>query len=358
MMKILDRYIISNILKIAFFAILIFSLILAAVELFSKMDQIMNSDIPISSIIEYIVLSIPEYLLMVSSLSLLFATTYFLSMLSANNEKIALLNAGVSKARIALPIIMLSIVLTLMGFVYQEYFLNKIIAKHDELALELFGQSSTQDSRDIVLHDTNGYLIYTRRYSEENMKIYNPILIGYDGNDLKLRVESDSARYENASWVFYKAKVYRTNGSDITVQYKDEYVVDDFRIEPSLFKSQNTNIETMDSKLARSYLERMKEVDPASWQEKATDYYRALFQPIAIFVLMVVASMMNYNFKKNVLLFSIIQSLSIAVVYYCADMVFSIAAHQAAILPYLAVVLPLVITVLCAYIMSLIGKRL
>jgi lipopolysaccharide export system permease protein len=72
---------------------------------------------------------------------------------------------------------------------------------------------------------------------------------------------------------------------------------------------------------------------------------------------MVISVSMSYHFKKNVLLFSVIQSLSIAVVYYVGDMVFSIAAHQGAISPYAAVVLPLAITIILSWIISELGKK-
>ena len=114
-MKILDRYIIKSILKVGIVAILVFALILVAVELFGRMDNIMTGSIPFKSILEYAVLSVPQYLMMVSSLAFLFATTYFLSMLSANNERIALLNAGLGKKRLALPIIILALIISILA---------------------------------------------------------------------------------------------------------------------------------------------------------------------------------------------------------------------------------------------------
>ena len=65
----------------------------------------------------------------------------------------------------------------------------------------------------------------------------------------------------------------------------------------------------------------------------------------------------NYNFKKNVLLFAIIQSLSIAVIYYVADMVFSIMGHQGAVAPIVAVIMPIVMTILLSLVISMIGRR-
>ncbi len=357
-MKLIDRYLISNILKIAFFTVIVFSFLLAAVELFSKMDQIMNNDLPVVKIINFILLSIPEYLMLVSSISLLFATTYFLSTLSANNERIALLNAGLSKWRLACPIIIVSILLTIAGYCYQDAYLNKIIAKHDELEVELFGMSSTRDTRNIALKDDNGFAIYTTRFDEIGQKIYNPIVIKYNDDALFMKLQAEYGEYSSGYWTFYNANVNQIVNDNVLSSFKDIYSIEELKIEPNLFKSQNTRVETMDSVDARKYLARLKIADHAAWQEKATDYYRSRFQCLAIFVLMSISAMLDYRFKKNVLLFSIIQSLSIAVAYYCADMVFSIMAHQGAIAPYQTVVLPLAVTIIIAYTLSLVGKKL
>ena len=71
---------------------------------------------------------------------------------------------------------------------------------------------------------------------------------------------------------------------------------------------------------------------------------------------MTVSATMSYSMKKNVLLFSIIQSLCIAVVYYVCDMVFSIAAHQGTIHPMFSVILPVVITIMINFIIDRLGR--
>ncbi len=359
-MKILTRYTLSSIIRIAVVTILIFAAILAAVELFSKMDQIMHGGVEIPSLIEYIILSLPEYLMMVASISFLFAVTYFLSTLTANNEMIPILNAGVSPARLRLPIIMLAIVLTILGSVFQEHTVIAAANRHDELETELFGASSTRDSRNIVLTDEDGFLIYTQRFSEATGEIYNPILVKSADGVIESRVEADRARYDSDKgwWVFEGARVYTVSGRDVKTEYRGEYEEPLFDPEPRLFRSQNTSIETMDRETAKEYLERLWSSDRTTWQEKATDYYRRLGSPLAILVLMFISVSMNYNFKKNVLLFSVIQSLSIAVIYYVADMVFSIMGHQGAVTPMMTVVAPLVLTCLLSLVISLLGRKI
>ena len=360
-MKILTRYMISSIMKVALVTILMFALILAAVELFSRMDSIMNGNIPVQSIIYYILLSLPQYLLMVASISFLFAVTYFLSSLTANNEAIPILNAGVGPLRLRMPIFILSVMLTLLGSVYQEKAVISINAERTRVETELFGSSSTRDARNIVLTDPNGYLIFTDRFSESDNTIYSPVLIRHSESRIELRVEAESASWDAVAgeWVFHNARLYEAfSDSTVKTSLQDEYTAPDFDIEPRLFRSQNTSIETMDSETAREYLERLRTTDSITWQEKATDYYRRVFAPLAIFVLMFISASMGYRFKKNVLLFSIIQSLSIAVIYYVADMVFSIMGHQGAVSPYSAVIMPIVMTIILSLILSLLGRKI
>lgn len=359
-MKILTRYTVSSILRIAIVTILIFSLILAAVELFSKMDQIMHTSIEIPRLVEYIILSLPEYLMLAASISFLFAVTYFLSTLTANNEMIPILNAGISPFRLRLPIIILAIVLTLLGSVFQEHTVIAATNRHDELETELFGASSTRDSRNIVLSDDDGFLIHTQRFSESSGEIYNPVLIKSSNGEIKTRVESDRAGFdeEKGWWIFENAKVYTIEGQDVRTEFLETYEDPLFDLEPRLFRSQNTSIETMDMKAANDYLDRLWNSDRSTWQEKATDYYRRLGSPLAILVLMFIAITMNYNFKKNVLLFSVIQSLSIAVIYYVADMVFSIMGHQGAVHPIVAVIAPFAMTVLLSIVIYLLGRKI
>ena len=359
-MNILTRYTLSSIIKIAIVTILIFAAILAAVELFSKMDQIMHGGVEIPSLIEYIILSLPEYLMMVASISFLFAVTYFLSTLTANNEMIPILNAGVSPVRLRRPIILLAIVLTILGSLFQEHTVIAATNRHDELETELFGASSTRDSRNIVLTDDDGFLIYTQRFSETTGEIYNPVLVRSNNGIIQSRVEADRAHFDEDKgwWIFEGARIYEINGRDVNTEYRAVYEEPLFDPEPRLFRSQNTSIETMDRTTAEEYLARLWTSDRTTWQEKATDYYRRLGSPLAILVLMFISVTMNYNFKKNVLLFSVIQSLSIAIIYYVADMVFSIMGHQGAVTPIMTVIAPLILTGLLSLVISLLGRKI
>ena len=357
-MKILDRYIIKSILKISIVAILVFALILVAVELFGRMDSIMTGSVPFKDILQYALLSVPQYLMMVSSLAFLFGTTYFLSMLSANNERIAILNAGMGRSRISLPIIILAIIITLVSIFAKERIINPLIARHDTLGQELFGLSSSNDTRNIVLKDDNGYLVYTKRFISSSNTILDPVIVKTENGEIKSRIEGEEGYYLDGVWNIENANCYSMDESGVTITFAPLLTLNDFSLEPEFFQSENLNVETMGFGTALSYLKKLKNTSPQAWQEKCTDWLRSLFSPLAIFVLMTVSATMSYSMKKNVLLFSIIQSLCIAVVYYVCDMVFSIASHQGTIHPIMSILLPVMITIGINFIIDRLGRLL
>ena len=356
MIKILDRYIITSILKIALVAVLVFALILAAVELFGRMDSIITGSIPILRVIEYALLSIPQYLMMVVSLAFLFATTYFLSMLSANNERIAILNAGLGKIRIAMPIIILALMVTVLGIVAKEKVINPLISRHDILGQELFGLSSSSDSRNIVLKDSKGHLVYTRRYNASSITILDPVVVETRDGRIVRRMEATEGTYGEGYWTLKEVTSYEMENGRVDKVSYSSLPLFELNLAPEFFQSENLNVETMSFSAAVKYLDMLKTTSPQAWQEKCTDWLRSVFSPLSIFVLMTVSATMSYSMKKNVLLFSIIQALCIAVVYFVSDMVFSIAAHQGAIHPIVCVLLPVAVTISINFIIDKIGK--
>ena len=357
-MKTLTRYVLSSIIKTGIIATICFSLILSGVELFQKMDQIVAGGVGFIDVFRYCLLCIPEYFLLVLSISFLFASTYFQSTLSANNERIALLNAGMSKWCLFRIILTLAAFLTLIGFIINESLIKQLEVEKTRLSVELFGTDSTSDSRNIVIKDENGYCVYTPRFIESEERIISPLVVKENNGEIVLRLSSTDGIYNGEYWVFNDCIIYK-KGDDGTfnVERRVQYELEDLRIESDYFKGTNINIETMSMMRAFEYLKTLKRTQREVWQEKSTDYLRRLFEPLSILILLAISAFFDINVKKNVLLFSVIESLSVAVVYYCSDMVFSIFSHQGAFHPAFSVILPLLVTILIAALINELGKR-
>jgi lipopolysaccharide export system permease protein len=96
----------------------------------------------------------------------------------------------------------------------------------------------------------------------------------------------------------------------------------------------------MELPVAWDYLQKIQNYDHTEYNTLATDFYQRLFSCLTPFVLMLIACSINYRFKKNVLLFSIICCLCIGVIYYVVQMLSLIMANQGMISPMAGMLVP------------------
>ncbi len=359
-MKIIDTYIVKSILKTALSALLICTLMVVAVELFSQMNQIVSNTVSMADLLELSILGVPKYLMMVVSICFLFAVTFFLSQLQANNEMITFYNSGFSYRRVILPIIILAVVTSLFFSFFSETVSIRATLKHDALSEELFGRSSTIDNSNITLADYDGdYIVHASRFREGEQRIDNVIILEFEEGRIKQRSESDYALFdeEKGYWTLYNAFIHIRDGNKLIPERTESYEYPLITLEPRLFRNLSDDISTMERQDAREYLRRMRVLDRDIYQVSATEYIQRLFSPFSILILMLISCSMNYRYKKNVFLFSVIQSLCTAVVYYVAIMVMTIMAEQGVIAPILSILIPIGVVTALVFLIRLIGLK-
>ena len=359
-MRIFTRYTLARIVTTMVSTFLIFAFLVMAVETFMHLDSYIAGDgFGPAEVVAYAFSALSNYYILLLSVSCLFSVSYFLSDMSANNELIAIYGAGTSRTRLVFPIVLLSVVLSVLVFLFNETVGTAWKDANIRLGAEYFGQSGTSDPTNISLYDEgSGYLVHARSYGKSDMRLYSPTVVKSQDGAIGMRLDARYADYRPEGWTFYDAKVVIPGDGGIFLTFYPVYVDEGFSIEPELFESRNMRMETMDASSALDYLQRLEKVNPASYQEKMTEFLSRFFEPLSVLVMSSIALMMNYTFKKNILLFSIVQSLVIAVVYYVSDMVFSIVARQGMVPACTVVFCPLLLTVLLSLVISKVGKRI
>ena len=144
------------------------------------------------------------------------------------------------------------------------------------------------------------------------------------------------------------------NNDDFSVltDEKDEYVVSQFTTEPSFFKNIRSDIQTMSIPSAVSYIRAIKTLSMIRYSELATDFYERILSCFTVFVMIIVSVSVNIKYKKNVLLFSIISSVSLGAIYYVVQLVTLLIAKQGMIAPIFGMLIPFMVIILIALISS------
>lgn len=131
-MKIIDRHVSSSILLTAFLGVLILSLVLVLGNIFKELLNVLvnNPEVPILSVLWFLALVLPFSLTFTIPWGFLTAILLVFGRMSADSELIALKANGVSIPRTSAPVLVISVVLTLVCF-----WINADVAPRSEQAM-------------------------------------------------------------------------------------------------------------------------------------------------------------------------------------------------------------------------------
>ncbi|MGI6432925.1 MAG: LptF/LptG family permease [Sphaerochaetaceae bacterium] len=346
-MKRLDRYIVGSLLKMMLFSLLLISFVIVLFDTFKQLDVYMNQGVSYKEIGTIALLFFPQAAVWAIGPSLLFAATYFLSSLHANNEMLILSNCGYPYRRIIMPILVVALVFVSFQFALNEYGAIPLGVRKQQQQEQLIGSTTLNDNQDISLLDPGGtYLIHAKRYLEQPKTLVGVTVVFLDEKgDIEGRVDAQSASFNGSYWVLYDATVHQLNAKELKVAsaVQKEYHNEHLKLEPELFRNLIADVNTMPLRGAFSYLKRLETIHMSQYTVLAVDVYDRIGMNFIPLVLVLIACMTQLRWKKNLLVLSIVASLVIAIVYFVLHMVSIILAKQGVITPIWGVMGPIVV---------------
>ncbi len=111
-MSILDRYITQEFLKTFLFGIVALILVSTVVDIFERVDDIVQNKPPLPVSITFFIARIPQVLFMITPISVLLTTLLVIGSFAKNSEVIAMLASGVSIYRILVPLLIIGFIMS------------------------------------------------------------------------------------------------------------------------------------------------------------------------------------------------------------------------------------------------------
>lgn len=355
-MNILDQYSLMSLLKIAVVTLMLCTLMMLLVELFANFSTYTESYMNFSRASFLLILRIPYAISLTIGPSFLFATTFFISSLYSNNELISILSAGIPYRRLIAPIAIMALFISGLMFGFNELVYVPSIVKYKTTldSYKNYDASFEGDNSNIFYSDTDdNFVVKADKYTDIREELTGLELIYKDENgEVESCITARSAGWdkENKRWNLKNVKVYLINNDEFnvnTMQYEN-YIVDKFTTEPSFFKNIRTDIQTMSIPAAVTYLKTIKSLSMVRYSELATDFYERILSCFTVFVMIIVSVSINIRYKKNVLLFSIISSVTLGVIYYVVQLVTLLVAKQGMIAPIMGMLIPFIVIIVIA----------
>jgi lipopolysaccharide export system permease protein len=317
---ILDRYLIRQFIPIFIVAISMFVLLLSLIDLFTNLWRYLNYEVPAKQILTVSLYFLPKSFSYALPISLLFASAYTLGDLYGRNELTSIFSSGIPFWRFAMSLLVIGFIASLFSFFFDDQVVIPTLKMKNDLSHTLLHQQRTENNSDIVIKAKNGLVIYSVDYYDNRAQILNGISIieqNEDGHLISL-VRSPRAAWKEDHWELASPIIYEWR--DDLLRSRPLENVDTYRELPDTFRRNMVTVEDLHAVDAGLLVKDLKKAG-LPFTGALSEYYHRFSFPTASFVVMILSISMGGRFKKNILLMTLLASLSSAVVFYVMEMI-------------------------------------
>jgi len=212
-LSLLDKYILKGVIEIFVLGVTIFTSIIFASETFTQLiKQIQNFGIPINIAVMMIVLNLPQVIVMTIPISTLFATVMTLNNLSLNSEITVLRACGIGISRIAKPVLGFAIVMTIAGFLINEFVVPATSMQSRHLAIYSIQQKHVPEGKmNFTLKELSEGNKLKRLFYVQSCKdktLNNITVLDLSNKDTVQLIQAKAGRTNDAGWKFEDGVIY------------------------------------------------------------------------------------------------------------------------------------------------------
>jgi len=213
-MRILDRYILKEVLLAFLFGIFAFSAVfIGSGTLFRIAEYVTKYGASFSAVVRLFVYSLPGIMLWTFPMSMLLSALLVFGRLSGGSEITAMKSCGISFYRLMRPVVIMGFCVSLFAIAFNEYVVpwsNQ--AYSDVVNYEVKHSSAPQSREHIILKDIKDgsiqRLIYARRFDAKKNRMEWITMQDFENGKL-VRVENaDYGEWLGNSWLMHNGIIY------------------------------------------------------------------------------------------------------------------------------------------------------
>lgn len=213
-MRILDKYILKEIVMTFLFGICAFSAVfLGSGTLFRVAQYITEYGASFSIVARLVIYSLPGIVVWTFPMSILLSALLTFGRLSGNSEIIAMKSCGISFKRLMMPVVIFSFFISIFTIAFNEYAVPASNQSYSDLVrYEIKGNIAPASQEHIIIKQISQgniqRLVYARSYNSQTNRLEG-ISIQEFSDDKMQRVENAQyAQWEGNEWILYNGVIY------------------------------------------------------------------------------------------------------------------------------------------------------
>lgn len=213
-MRILDKYIIKELLGPFIFGICAFSSVFIGTSTLFKIAQYVTKyGASITAVVKLFFYSLPNIIVLTFPMSMLLASLLAFGRLSGSSEITAMRSGGISFFRLAAPVFIVAFFVSLFAVAFNEIVVPKANAGYNYIVKNEIERNTAPKSQEhIVIKDVkNGNLerlTYARKYDEATNSMQAVTIQEFEEGNI-VRVEyAEKAEWKNNHWIMYHGTIH------------------------------------------------------------------------------------------------------------------------------------------------------
>lgn len=203
-MRLLDRYVLFEFVKLLILSLCAFVVIFAIVDLFEKIQDFMDGHASLWIVARYYAYKIPWVTVQVLPVALLMATFLTLGQMSKFNELTAMVTAGLSTGRIIVPLFAVGLLAVLASFALNELIVPDATRRREEiLETEVRHRLATKPTEysNLSILGRDGRIYTAKLYLVPEKRLHDVTITEFTGDLLTRRIDARLARWDGRQWV-------------------------------------------------------------------------------------------------------------------------------------------------------------
>jgi lipopolysaccharide export system permease protein len=211
--KLLDRYMISELGGPFLFGLAAFTLLFVAGELLNVARLVSEEHASLLAAAKYFVYTLPQTLVLTFPMSMLLSVLLSMSRLSGDSEVTGMRAGGISLYRIAAPVAAIGFLASLIGLGFQEFVVPGATARANQILQSEIQSGAVNILQNevvrSVLPNNDAQVTYAQGFDTTTQQLEEITVQVYRGDTLLSLLVAPRARYQNSTWVLHDAISYR-----------------------------------------------------------------------------------------------------------------------------------------------------
>ncbi len=213
-MRILDKYIIKELLGPFVFGICAFSSVFIGTSTLFKIAQyITKYGAPITSVIKLFFLSLPNIIVLTFPMSMLLASLLAFGRLSGASEITAMRSGGISFYRLAAPVFIVALGVSFFAVAFNEFVVPRANTAYNAVVrYEIERNTAPKSQEHIIIKELKSgqldRLIYARKYDAATNTMEAVSVQEFEKGNIVRVQNAEKAQWKNDHWMMYDGTIH------------------------------------------------------------------------------------------------------------------------------------------------------